>query len=90
MPGAPPIKPVLVLIEGANVRWRAFGSLMGVTSPYLDSDIVAAWNYEGTDGTVKQQILARFPDREVIEINAQDNYWWFPDQQPPPEVNSIG
>ncbi len=83
-------KPVLVLVEGSSVRWRAFGSLMGVTSPYLNSDIVAAWNYTGTDGPVKQQILDRFPDREVIEMNAQDNYWWFPDQPKPPQLASTG
>lgn len=83
-------QPILVLINGNSVRWRAFGSLMGVTSPYLNSDIVVAWNYEGTDGDVKQGILARFPGYQVIEMNAQDNYWWFPDQLPPLDTSTGG
>lgn len=83
-------QPVLVLINGASVRWRAYGSLMGVTNPYLNSDIVVAWNYEGIDGTVKQRILDRFPGYQVIEMEAQDNYWWFPDQMPPTDTSSGG
>ncbi len=80
-------QPVLVIINGSNAAWRSFGALMAQTSPYLNSDIVAAWNYEGDDGTVKQQILDRFPDRQVIEMNASGNYAWFSDQQPPPQVS---
>jgi 4-amino-4-deoxy-L-arabinose transferase-like glycosyltransferase len=83
-------QPVLVLINGASVRWRAYGSLMGVTNPYLNSDIVVAWNYEGIDGTVKQRILDRFPGYQVIEMEAQDNYWWFTDQMPPTDTTSGG
>jgi hypothetical protein len=83
-------QPVLVLINGSSVRWRAFGSLMGVTSPYLNSDIVVAWNYEGIDGSVKRRILDRFPGYQVIEMNAQDNYWWFPDQIAPTDTSTGG
>lgn len=83
-------QPILVLVNGASVRWRAYGSLMGVTNPYLNSDIVVAWNYEGVDGTVKQRILDRFPGYQVIEMEAQDNYWWFPDQMPPTDTTSGG
>lgn len=81
-------QPVLVIVNGTDVRWRALGPLMAVTSPYLDSDIVGAWNYEGGDGSVKQRILDRFPGRQVIEMNAQGNYAWFSDEAPPPEVTS--
>ena len=83
-------QPVLVIVNGSDVRWRALGPLMAVTSPYLDSDIIGAWNYEGSEGSVKQQILDRFPDRQVIEMNAQGNYAWFADEAPPPEVASAG
>lgn len=71
-------RPVLVLVNGESVRWRAFGPLMAVTSPYLDSDIVAAWNFRG-DATdeIRRQILERFPDRQVIEMDAFDNQSWF-------------
>lgn len=82
--------PVLVIVNGNDVRWRALGPLMSVTSPYLDSDIIGAWNYEGSDSGVKRQILDRFPGRQVIEMNAQGNYAWFADQPPPPEVANAG
>jgi hypothetical protein len=66
-------QPVLVLVTGPDagddrVRWRALGELMVLTSPFLDSDIVGAWDY-GAEG-VREQILASFPDRQVIEMDA--------------------
>jgi hypothetical protein len=70
-------RPVLVLVTGSDVRWRAFGSLMAVTSPYLDSDIVVAWD-NLTPGT-RDAILARFPDRQVIEMDALVNQATFHD-----------
>lgn len=83
-------RPVLVIVNGSGMRWRAMGALMSVTSPYLDSDIVAAWNYTGTDGSVRQDILNSFPDRQVIELEATDNYWWFEGDPPPAEVANAG
>ncbi|MFN8562585.1 MAG: hypothetical protein U0703_13445 [Anaerolineae bacterium] len=83
-------QPLLVIVNGAAMRWRAMGALMAVTSPYLNGDIVAAWNYEGDDGSVRQDILDRFPDRQLIELEATDNYWWFKGEAPPPEVASLG
>ena len=64
-------RPVLVLVTGDDVRWRAFGSLMAVTSPYLDSDIVAAW--DNLMPGMRADILSRFPDRQVIEMDAVGN-----------------
>ncbi len=83
-------QPVLVMINGNSVRWRAFGSLMGVTSPYLNSDIVVAWNYEGDNGQVRQRILDRFPGYQVIDLEARDNTWWFPEQPPPLDTSTGG
>ncbi|MCC6801346.1 MAG: hypothetical protein IT319_00575, partial [Anaerolineae bacterium] len=83
-------QPVLVIVNGSGMRWRAMGALMSVTGPYLNTDIVAAWNYTGTDGEVKQAILDRFPDRQVIELEATDNYWWFAGEPPPAEVANAG
>jgi hypothetical protein len=68
-------EPVLVLIKGADVRWRALGSLMAVTSPLLDSDIVAA--IDNTSPGFRDQILDRFPDRQIIEMTAAGNYICF-------------
>ncbi len=72
--------PVLVIVSGNDVRWRALGVLMAVTSPYLDSDIVGAWD-NLTEGT-RAAIVARFPDREIIEMAAVGNDVWFVDNPP--------
>lgn len=75
--------PVLVLVTGGDVRWRAYGALMASTSPYLDSPIVAAWDYSnGTNPDIRADILARFPDRQVIEMGADVNESWFLDETP--------
>jgi len=66
---------VLVLVSGSDVRWRATGALMSVTSPYLDSDIVVAW--DNLQPGVRDAILERFPDRQVIEMEANGNDSWF-------------
>lgn len=74
-------QPALVIINGPGsgdnqVRWRAMGSLMAITSPFLDSEVVVAWAYaEG----VREQILERFPDRFIIEMGATGNEAWFLD-----------
>ncbi len=68
-------RPVLVLVSGSDVRWRATGALMTVTSPYLDSDIVVAW--DNLQPGVREAILERFPDRQVIEMEANGNDAWF-------------
>jgi len=77
--------PLLVIVEGPasgadRVRWRAYGSLMAVTGPRLDTPIVVAWDYGGDD--VREAILARFPDREVILMIARENHAWFPGTSP--------
>jgi hypothetical protein len=73
-------KPVLVIVTGQDVRWRALGTLMTVTSPYLDSDIVMGW--DNTQPGVREEILVRFPDRQVIEMQAEGNQAWFVDEAP--------
>ncbi|MDX2078061.1 MAG: glycosyltransferase family 39 protein [bacterium] len=74
-------RPILVIVNGqrGEVSWRAFGSIMALTNPYLDSEIVAAWNYETTSDSVYESIRARFPDRQIIELNIKDVNAWFPD-----------
>lgn len=76
-------QPLLVLATGAPpVRWRATGALMALTSPYLDSDIVAAWDSTQVEG-IREQILARFPEREVLEIGVHEEDAWWLDACPP-------
>lgn len=68
-------QPVLVIVTGADVRWRALGALMSVTSPFLDSDIVMGW--DNLQPGVREAIVERFPDRQIIEMQAEGNQAWF-------------
>jgi len=74
-------QPLLVLLRGdlGTVTWRAYGSLMAVTDPHLENDIIGAWHYTTTDPTQREEILARFPNREVIEMAVFDESAWFID-----------
>jgi 4-amino-4-deoxy-L-arabinose transferase-like glycosyltransferase len=57
---------VLVLVSGdTGGRWQPYGALMALTSPYLDSEIVAA--RIGGDEE-RRRISGRFPERQVIEL----------------------
>ncbi len=78
--------PVLVLVNGSTsgenrVRWRSYGPLMVVTSPFLDSEIVVARDY-GTPG-MREEIVAQLPDRQIIEVYAEGNDAYFADEYPP-------
>jgi hypothetical protein len=72
-------QPVLVIVTGDNVRWRSYGPLMAVTSPYLDSPIVAA---RASNTIPRDEIIARFPDRQIIDMEAEENQSWFADEVP--------
>jgi hypothetical protein len=74
-----PGRQALVLVSGDEVAWRSFGELMALTSPYLDSDIVAA---RITPGISREAVIARFPGRQIIELNAAQNDAWFPEDRP--------
>lgn len=65
-----PGRDVLVLVNGEDVRWRSYGELMALTSPYLDSEIVVA---RVNSSENREAIIARFPDRQIIEIHAVQN-----------------
>jgi hypothetical protein len=71
-------QPVVVILSGTDVKWRALGGLMAVTSPLLDSDIVAA--IDNTRPGYRDQILAHFPGRQVIDMTASGNYSCFGDK----------
>ena len=64
-------RPALVIVAGSEVRWRALGSLMAVTSPFLDSPVVAA--IDNLQPGTRAAIQARFPARQVIEMYAVGN-----------------
>ncbi len=62
-------KPLLLIVNGASngVSWRAYGTFLGVTSPFLDSAIVVARDTGGQ----RERILARFPNRHVLDAYAE-------------------
>jgi 4-amino-4-deoxy-L-arabinose transferase-like glycosyltransferase len=66
--------PLLVIVSGESLTWRAAGSLMVITTPHLDSDIVLA--RDTADGRFREAILARFPDREVIDLHGAGSHTW--------------
>lgn len=75
-------RDVLVLVTGDTsgenrVRWRSYGTLMTVTSPYLDSEIVVARAY-GEE--TRERLLEMFPDRQVIVLHAAGNEAQFVDE----------
>ena len=66
--------PVVVVLTGESMTWRSNGTLMGVTSPYLDSDIVLA---RDLGGRYRDRITEHFPDREIIYLNGLRSKSWF-------------
>ncbi len=69
-------RSVLVVVSGSDVRWRSYGSLTVKTSPFLDSDMVVAWD---NGGGTREALLKEFPDRQVIELQAVANKSCFVD-----------
>lgn len=72
--------PVLAIVNGTTsgtqaVRWRSYGALMAITDPYFEHEIIGARDY-GT-GTMREQIVRQFPDRQIIEIYAAGDRWQF-------------
>ncbi len=65
--------PLLVIVTGPDLSWRSMGTFMAVTSPYLDSDIIGAYNRVQNvgDSGLRNQLIAAFPERQVIEMQGQ-------------------
>lgn len=70
-----PGREALVIVTGEDVRWRSYGELMALTSPYLDSPVVAA---RSSLTIPRAEILARFPNRQVIDLIGIENEVEFP------------
>lgn len=71
-----PGREALVIVTGDDVRWRSYGELMALTSPYLDSPVVAA---RASQSISREDILARFPNRQVIDLIGIENEVQFAD-----------
>ncbi len=72
-------QPILVIANApiGSLRWRSIGPLMAMTGPYFEEDIVVAWDYGQNATIIRQQIIERFPDRQIIEMGVQGNDSWF-------------
>ncbi len=66
-------RPLLVIVTGPRLSWRALGSFMAVTSPYLDSEIVAVFNrvVDASDDGLRDRVMALFPDRQVVDLRGE-------------------
>ena len=73
--------PALVVMTGEGMTWRAGGAILGVTGPFLDTDIVLARNL--SDGRYLADIYRMFPDREIIPMLGDGSMEWFTDEEPP-------
>lgn len=76
-------RPILVILGGETsgdnrVRWRAYGALMSVTSPYLDSEIVVVRDF----GSNRDKFINQFPERQIIDMYAIGNTAYFLDELP--------
>jgi 4-amino-4-deoxy-L-arabinose transferase-like glycosyltransferase len=65
---------VLVTCDGRD-RWQWYGALLAVTSPYLDSDIVAARDLSDES---TREIIARFSERQLLLVRIDETGWCFP------------
>ncbi len=77
--------PLLVIVTGTELSWRSMGTFMASTSPYLDSDIIAAFNRvqeTGAPGS-RDQLITAFPERQVIDMMGQGAEADFVDSAPP-------
>ena len=77
-------QPILVianLVPEARNTWRGTGSLMGMTDPKFESDLIVAWNYNGSD-QLRQSLIAQHPGRQVIDITYNFESSWFTDCAP--------
>ena len=76
--GDQPVLVIATLADDANLAWRGTGTLMGLTDPYFENDIIVAWNHM-PGGNVRQSLIAQHPDRQVIDILIDFEDSWFPE-----------
>lgn len=69
-------RPVLVIVNGLDARWRTRAALWTLGSPFLDAEIETALAQDERD---RDSILARLPGRQVIEMGANVHDVWFMD-----------
>jgi len=79
--------PLLVIVTGTGLSWRSMGSFMAATNPYVDGDIIGAFNNVADAGAsgMREQLMAAFPDRQVIDLEGQGTEAHFVDSASPIE-----
>ncbi|GAB4568733.1 MAG: hypothetical protein Kow0077_00090 [Anaerolineae bacterium] len=59
-------RPVLILVSGEGLRsWRDWGTYMALTSPYLDSDVIAARVHNPAETAL---VVRQHPNRQILEL----------------------
>ena len=72
-------RPVLVLVAGkTGGRWQPYGSLMAVTGPYLDGEIIAARIRSAEQAAA---LAGRYPEHQVLELLIEDGNPVFVEEQ---------
>jgi hypothetical protein len=69
-------RPVLVIVNGVDARWRTRAALWTLGSPFLDGEVETVLAH---DERARDSILARLPGRQVIEMGADIHDVWFMD-----------
>ncbi len=72
-------RPILVIAKGDNIVWRSYGSLMALTDPYLEAEIIVAWDY----ANLRDRFIEQHPDRQIIDIRFDREDAWFADCDSP-------
>jgi 4-amino-4-deoxy-L-arabinose transferase-like glycosyltransferase len=65
-------RPILVIATGHNHSWRSYGSFMALTDPYLENDLILAWD----NGDRREELIAQHPNRQVIDIEFDYTESW--------------
>jgi len=70
-------RPILVIVTsvpGSRFTWRGYGSLIAVTDPYFENDIIVARDYNGQS---RDAIIQQFPNHQVIDMTINYTEAWF-------------
>lgn len=65
-------RPILVIATGYDNLWRSYGSLLALTDPYLNNEIIVAWDY----GEMRERLIAQHPERQVIDLDFEGTEAW--------------
>lgn len=65
-------RPILIISKGENMVWRAIGTFMALTDPYLKNDLIVALDRWDD----REALIAQHPERQVIDIEFDGENSW--------------